>query len=262
MVQERQVSVLDGRFKTRLMEAGQGEPLLFLHGAGGSAGWPPFLEDLSRQFHVYLPWHPGYSESQGLDHVDDVLDMVIYYQDFFDAIGVESAHVVGHSMGGMFAAELAALSPQRVRKLVLVASAGLWLDDNPIPDFFAMMPPELMQIIWHDPNSELARALLPDPNDKEAMGRAFIERAQSLSAATKFLWPIPDRGLAKRIHRIQAPTLLVWGESDGLIPPVYGREFLRRIKGSQLVVLPQCSHMLMLEQREQFVRTVADFLAP
>ncbi|HZP27002.1 MAG TPA: alpha/beta hydrolase [Dehalococcoidia bacterium] len=261
MVQERRVSILDGRFKTRLMEAGQGEPLLFLHGAGGSAGWPPFLDDLSQQFHVYLPWHPGYSESEGLDHVDDVLDMVIYYQDFLDAIGVESAHVIGHSMGGMFAAELAAMSPQRVRKLVLVAAAGLWLDETPIPDFFAMMPPELMPIIWHDPSSEIARALLPDPSDQEAMGRAFIERAQSLSVATKFLWPIPDRGLAKRIHRIQAPTLLLWGESDRLIPPAYGKEFQSRIKGSQLIVLPECSHMLMLEQRQEFVRTVSEFLA-
>ncbi|HXG36775.1 MAG TPA: alpha/beta fold hydrolase, partial [Dehalococcoidia bacterium] len=208
-MREQQLAVRDG-FKARLLEGGEGPPLLFLHGAGGppKAG-APFLETLSQHFHLYVPWHPGYGESEGIDDIDDVLDMVIYYQDFLDALGVDSAHIMGHSMGGMFAAELAAVCPHRIRKLVLAASAGLWLDETPIPDFFAMLPPEIMATVWHDPGSEAARSFLPDPNDREAMARAFLERAQSLSVATKFLWPIPDRGLHKRIHRIKAPTLLL-----------------------------------------------------
>jgi len=257
---ERFVSVHDGKFKAKLMEKGQGEPLLFLHGAGGSRDWPPFLELLSQEFHVYAPWHPGYDESEGIDYIDDMLDIVLYYYDFLDAIGVESTNVLGHSMGGMIAAEMAAICPHRVSRLVLASAAGLWLDEEPMPDLFAMMPNELMPAIWHDPTCEAAQQMIPPMDDPEAMALAFISRAQSLAVAGKFLWPLPDRGLSKRLDRIRAPTLILWGESDGLIPLAYGKALQRGIKNSRLDVMRECSHMLMAEKPEEFAEKVSAFL--
>lgn len=257
---ETTVSLRDGMFRTKLLSGGQGEPLLFLYGAGGNRGWQPFLEMLAQRFRVYAPWHPGYGESEGIEHIDDVVDMALYYDELLDALGIEAAHVIGHSMGGMFAAELAAICPGRVRKLVLAGAVGLWLDEHPIPDFFVMRPEEMAAAVWYDPASPVARQFAPDPNDEGALAQALLERAQALGVAGKFLWPLPDRGLSKRIHRIRAPTLIVWGEADGVVPLVYGEEFQRRIRGSRLAVMRECSHMMMLEKPEEFVRTVVEFL--
>ena len=131
-MEERTVTVRDGLFETKLRTGGSGEPLLFLHGAGGLRGWDPFLAELARRYTVYAPAHPGFESSSGLEHVDDVVDLVVYYNDLLDALGIESLHVVGHSMGGMIAAELAALSPHRVQRLVLANALGLWLDKHPV----------------------------------------------------------------------------------------------------------------------------------
>src|SRR6266545_8426179 len=97
------VSVRDGMFEVELRRAGQGEPLVFLHGGGGFTGWAPFLDDLARDYAVYAPRHPGFGESTGLDHLDDVVDMALFYLDLFDALGLSSVNLVGSSLGGMFA---------------------------------------------------------------------------------------------------------------------------------------------------------------
>jgi pimeloyl-ACP methyl ester carboxylesterase len=259
-VEEKTVSVRHGMFETKLRTDGRGDALLFLHGAGGLRGWDPFLAELARQFTVYAPAHPGFETSTGIEHIDDVLDLVIYYNDFLDALGLGVVHVVGHSMGGMIAAELAALSPHRVRKLVLVNAVGLWLDEQPVADFFAMTPEQLAVALWHDPQSAVARTMMAVPQDEKAQLEALLLRSQHLATAGKFLWPIPDKGLKKRLHRIQAPTLILWGQSDGLVPPIYAQEFQRRIAGAQVVVMPRCGHMPMYEDTADFVKTVATFL--
>jgi pimeloyl-ACP methyl ester carboxylesterase len=185
---------------------------------------------------------------------------VVYYNDFLDALGIESAHVVGHSMGGMLGAELAVWSPHRVRKLVLANAAGLWLDEQPVADFFAMTPEQLAVALWHDPSSDVAKAMMAVPQDEQAQLEAFLLRSQHLATAGKFLWPIPDRGLKKRIHRIKAPTLLLWGQSDGLVPPIYAQEFHRHIPGAHIAMMQRCGHMPMYEDPAGFVKTVAAFL--
>jgi pimeloyl-ACP methyl ester carboxylesterase len=223
-------------------------------------GWDPFLVDLAKQFTVYAPAHPGFETSTGIEHIDDIFDLVVYYNDFLDALGVESAHVVGHSMGGMLGAELAVWSPHRVRKLVLANAAGLWLDEQPVADFFAMTPEQLAVALWHDPASDVAKAMMAVPQDEQAQLEAFLLRSQHLATAGKFLWPIPDRGLKKRIHRIKAPTLLLWGQSDGLVPPVYAQEFQQRIPGAHVAMMQRCGHMPMYEDPAGFVSTVASFL--
>ena len=259
-MEEKTVSVRQGMFETKLRTAGSGEPLLFLHGAGGLRGWDPFLAELAKQFTVYAPAHPGFETSSGIDHIDDVIDMVVYYNDFLDALGLDATHVVGHSMGGMFAAELAALSPHRVQRLVLANAVGLWIEAQPVADFFAMTPEQLGIALWHDPNSEVAKAMMAVPQDEQAQLEAYLLRAQHLATAGKFLWPIPDRGLKKRIHRIKARTLILWGQSDGLVPVAYAQAFQQHIPGARITIMPRCGHMPMHEDTAGFVQAIADFL--
>ena len=255
--------VRNGLFEAEVYEYGEkaAEPLLFLHPSNGLMR-DPYLEDLATKYRVIAPCHPGWGESTGLERIDDPVDMAIYYYDFLDALGIESAHVVGHSIGGMFAAEVAAVDPHRVRKLVLNNAVGLWRDDVPVMDFFSEDAVALAQAVIFDLQGEFAQSMAPDPTDMQKLMDSMYARAQSLAAAGKFLWPIPDRGLSKRVHRIVAPTLLVWGKADGLVSPVYAEEFAKAISGpTQTLILDRSAHFPMQEQREEWSKAVLGFLA-
>jgi pimeloyl-ACP methyl ester carboxylesterase len=248
-------------FNISLRRGGRGEPLVYLPGSGGQSEWEPFLEMLSQEFDVLVPAHPGWPGSDGLEHLDDVIDMALFYMDLFDTLGLSNVHLAGASLGGMFAAEIAALDGSYVQKLVLCEPAGLWIDDHQPLDFFVASQDELMKALFVDVEAAMARRQAPNPEDKEAIARANLDRQQAMAAASKFVWPIWDKGLKKRIHRIKAPTLIVWGERDGLIPPVYGPEFQRLIPGSRLEVIPDTAHVPMTERPEEFVRIVSKFLS-
>ena len=222
---ERMVSVRGGMFSVQVAEGGSGDPLIFLHGAGGYVGWPDFLDRLAEKYHVYAPAHPGVSESTGLNHLDDLWDLVQFYEELLDALGIERCHVVGHSYGGFCAAELAAHRPDRVSRLVLVNSLGLWLDDKPIADFFILTPDERREMLWYDSDGDLAKAYVTPPEGIEEQLEYTLDRLQTLQSVAKFTWPIPERGLTKRAHRITMPTLVLWGEADQVIPPEYGAHF-------------------------------------
>jgi len=240
-----------GPATVHVAKAGQGEPLLYLHGAFGYGGWPEALDSLSERFTVYAPLHPGFGESEGIEHIDDLLD----------ALGLERPHVVGHFFGAMIAAEMAAIAGHRIDRLVLASPAGLWLDDEPGVDYFATPPNELRSLLFQDSDSEIARSTLPEPDSDEDIAVQKIERLRSLAAVAKFLWPIPDKGLKKRLHRIGRPTLVVVAEHDRLVPPAYGEEFAGRIDGSRLRILQDAGHLFPLEKPAEFAALVADFLA-
>lgn len=254
------LTVRGGKFRVNLWSKGSGHPLLFLHGGGGLPEWPAWLDPFADRYRVVAPQHPGFGESTGLEHLDDFVDLALYYLDFMDAMGLERPDVIGHSFGGNVAAEVAALGPERVGKLVLVGALGLWNDEEPIADFFSMTRGELEKAAWHDVEGALAKGLLPEPKDDKERQQLQIEQAQAFAAMGKFIWPIPDKGLKKRIHRIKAPTLIVWGASDRLAPPVYGRMYQERISGSHLVVIPDAGHRPMLEQPVAFREAVLGFL--
>jgi pimeloyl-ACP methyl ester carboxylesterase len=255
-----QQSVGGGRFSVELHTFGSGEPLLFLHGAGGLFEPDPALEELGRGFRVIAPHLPGFGDSSGGELIDDVIDAALFYHQLMDDLHLDSAYIVGHSMGGMLAAELAALDVHRARKLVLVAPAGFWLEEHPMPDFFAADPKELPGLIFHDPNSPLAQAMMKMPEDREQMAAMYVERVKRMTTAGKFLWAIPDRGLKKRAYRISAPTLLVWGASDKLVPPVYAGVFKSHIKNSSEVLIPEAGHAVIHEQMPKFCEVVKRFL--
>jgi len=250
------VSIRNGKFSTAMQRAGRGKPLLFLHGSGGPMSGAPFLDDLAKHYTVLAPAHPGFGPGQGIEHLDDILDFALYYLDFLDELGVEKPHVVGHSLGGMVAAEMAALAPRELGSLVLVCPSGLWLDAVPVPDFFTFSPEQLVKSALHEPAGPVGKMLLAQFRDPDLA----LESYRCLASAGKFLWPLPDKGLKKRIHRVKLPTLIVWGASDGLIPTAYAEAFHDAIPGSQLAVLNGAGHLPMLEQREAFVDTVRRFL--
>ena len=255
-MQELRVSIRNGKFITAMQWGGSGAPLLFLHGAGGPMIGAPFLDELAKHFTVYAPAHPGFGAGEGIEHLDDIIDFALYYLDFLDELQIDNPHIVGHSMGGMLAAEIAALAPYRLNRLVLVSPAGLWLDETPIPDFFTFNPQQTVKAALHDPEGPLGQMLLKQFERPEMM----LEMHKSLASAGKFLWPIPDKGLKKRIHRIQCPTLVLWGASDKLIPPAYGKAFLKAISGARLVTLNSSGHVPMLEEQDAFVQAVTNFL--
>ncbi len=158
------------------------------------------------------------------------------------------------------AAELAAHRPDMVARLVLMNSLGLWLEDNPISDFFVLTAEERAKILWFDPECEAAKAAFAQPSDPEEKMEADLSRTETLAAVGKFIWPIPDRGLTKRIHRINMPTLLLWGDSDGMVPVKYGEAFRRFLPDSSLMVIEQCGHSPQDERPVDVAEAVLGFL--
>ena len=186
--------------------------------------------------------------------------MTLFYEELIQELGLEHSFVIGHSYGGMLAAELAALRPERINRLVLVCPLGLWLEETPIPDFFVLTPSESVDLVWHDPESPIAQGYNARPEDPLERIEYNLSNTKTLAAAGKFIWPIPDRGLTKRAHRISMPTLLLWGESDGMVPPVYGTAFQQLLPNAKLTVIEKCGHLPQVERTEEFLSAVNSFL--
>lgn len=237
------------QFDIRVYQGGSGPDLLFVHGAGGLLQNDPFLELLSNHFRVTAPCLPGYEDSEGMDHLRDMLDFTLHTYDVWHELGLDQPIVVGHSMGGMIAAEMAAVAPAQISKLVLLCPAGLWMDECVIEDIFAALPYELPDLLFHDPQAH--GALLSaggDLDDPEFLTDFMVGNARRLGMAGKLLFPVPDRGLRDRLYRVRADTHIIWGESDRLIPAAYGPEFDRLMPNATLHSVPRAGHMLQYEQ--------------
>jgi pimeloyl-ACP methyl ester carboxylesterase len=258
-VERRIVPVRGDAFSVDVAEAGAGPPLLYLHGEGGRS-WDDVLAHMALSRRVIAPCHPGYGETTGTDQLLDVHDLIYYYLDFLDAMDLRDVALIGHSLGGMIAAELAAVQPERFTRLVLIAPLGLWNPAEPVLDFFAAEPTDLAKALYHDPESPVARAAAEVPKEGEPYIQFMLERAKSLATAAKYLWPIPNRGLSKRLHRVRTPTLLVWGKSDGICSPRYGEEFQTRIADSKLVILEGAGHVPQEERPGELAESIEAFL--
>jgi pimeloyl-ACP methyl ester carboxylesterase len=252
-VTERTVDV--GPIQARVLVAGTGSPLLYLHGAGGLI-WDPLLDALAAGHTVYAVEHPGVRDSEALTHLPGIWELVLFYDELLDQLGLDTVAVVGHSFGGMVAAELAANSPKRVSRLVLIAPIGLWRDDRPIPDIAGVPPETLPRLVLADPGGPLAGTLTPPADDPQAK----FEAAMRMASILHFIWPIPDKGLDRRIHRVSAPTLLVWGRQDRLVDPVYAQEFEARLRDSRVELVDGAGHLPQLESPETVCRIVTTFL--
>ncbi len=242
----------------RYLEGGSGPVLVFLHGTGGVTAADPFLNALAVKHHVYAPMIPGYGDSDEAPEIRDMLDFTLHTWDVVEALGLKDPILVGHSMGGMIAAEMAAIAPNDVSRLALIAPAGLWDDEHPVVDMFASLPFEMPQLLFHD--AQAGAAILTAGRNVEDPGflQAYlVANARQLGMAGRILFPIPERGLSQRLCRIKAKTMIVWGESDRLIPPTYAQAFKTGIASAQLVSIPEAGHMVIVEKTAAVVEAVS-----
>jgi len=209
-------------FEAKVKTAGNGPPLVYLHAAGGPI-WDDFIQGLTERHTVYAPHHPGTGETarDSVYNVDSLWDLVLIYDEILDGLNLNTVPLVGTSFGGMVACELAALRPDRISKMVLLDPIGLWRDDFPVAQYMLMDPEELVATLYKDLTSEPVKKALQMPTDPRELAIATVDLIWSLGATGKFVWPIPDKGLSKRLHRIKAQTLIVWGEEDALASSVY-----------------------------------------
>jgi pimeloyl-ACP methyl ester carboxylesterase len=226
--------------------AGSGAPLLYLHNMLGLQGFEPALVRLAEQFDV---------KDQLPEFDAGPLDLTLHQCDILDALGVARAHVVGVSIGAWMGAELAAIVPDRVARLVLVNPLGLWLDGVGGEDPFAQHPgfPSTVQFASREGREQHLLA----GRDKVD---AHVEELLNLRAAAKFLWPIPDTGVKRRLPRVKAATLVVTSERDTIVPAAYGPAWRDAIAGARLTSLAGAGHVADLDQPESFARLVAGFL--
>lgn len=253
----RMLELKQGARSVEVVEAGDGPPLFYLHGAGGHMPKDRFLSALASKYRVYAPLLPGYGDSTGEESLRDMLDFALLGYDIMDALELDKPLVVGHSMGGMIAAEMAAIAPNDIERLVLIAPAGLWLDDYPIPDIFAKMPFELPELLFHD--VELGKELMTaglDFGDSEFLKNFLVINARRLGTAGKILFPIPERGLSQRLYRIKARTLVIWGDADTLIVPAYADAFVDAIPGAELVLVPDAGHLVTHEKPDTVIAAI------
>jgi pimeloyl-ACP methyl ester carboxylesterase len=247
-----------GDTSLRVYQGGTGAPLVYLHGFEQHPGAAGFLNRLAQTREVHAPEHPGFGQSGGFAGLTDILDLILHYRVFLTPIVEQHGPVdlVGHSLGGMFAAEVAAVCPDLVRRLVLVNAYGLWLDDHPMPDPFVIPKVELDAAKWADPAAAAA-----EPNSFDGDPKHYVfYRSQNLGSASKFMWPIPDRGLARRLKYLRAPTLILHGAEDGLVPPIYAEAWAAAIADSEVEILPGAGHLPMLEAEDAFIAALQRFL--
>jgi pimeloyl-ACP methyl ester carboxylesterase len=257
MFTEETLTLSSGR--TQLVHrGGEGPPLVWLHSLYGFDPEDPILRTLVEHYAVFAPVAPGMTDLQEIADVPAVHDLALHYDDILNAAGLDAVPVVGHSFGAMMAAELAAHVPERVSQLVLLSPIGLWDDDEPVADLFAVPYTEVSELLFANPSRSNLRAM--ESADGERDVEAVVALAQAMTTVAKYLWPIPDRGLCRRLHRISAPALVVFGEEDAFVPPSYGERFARLMPDARSEVVAGAGHMVHFEQPEAVRELVGSFL--
>ena len=240
----------------RLLRGGKegAPPLVFLHGAGGHTGWMGFLDALAEDFAVYAPEHPGFGRSDDPPWLDEVGDLAFFYLDFLETLRLDRVHLMGTSLGGWIAAELAVRNQNRLASLTLVGAVGILADGHPIDDIFRMSVEENLRRFYADPE-RAARRLQDMAKIDMTLATKNRLTVGRLAYRPRFYNP----GLAKWLHRITVPTLLIYGDKDGLVPPRFGEAYRAAIPGSRLVVLEDAGHAPFDEQRDAFLAAFRAF---
>ena len=242
---------------THMLEAGSpaAPPLLYLHGISLGNLWLDYHRALAQNFHVFAPDTPGFGLTLRPDWMRDMSDYTLYWRDLLDTLRLDKPFIVGHSLGGWMAAEVAVWCPERVGKLVLSNATGIRVKGSPIADLFAMNPTELVGTVFEDLSA--ATPLIPPEITTDFLLAAFRERTTLASLAWN---PSYDPKLERRLARATCPTLIIWGENDRLGPAVYGDKFHELIAGSRLVKIAGTGHIPMFEKPEEWSRLIVDFL--
>ena len=240
-----------------LRSGGDGPPLLFLHGAGAGGRWLAFQDALARRFTVLSPVHPGHGGSPSAEWIEEVGDLAFLYLDLLDALRLDRVHLVGASLGGWIAAEIAVMASSRLRSLVLIDPVGIKVDGWIYPFLFGMELPEVVATIFHRPEAALALA----PRDQSV--DTLVELYRQNAALARVAWNpyLYNPRLRRRLGRITVPTLLAWGEHDRLAPLVCADAWLKEIPGARLATFARSGHLPHLEEPEAVATAIAEFCA-
>lgn len=241
--------------RTVVHTIGSGPALVFLHGTGTFTGFE-MARDWAKRHTVIIPYHAGFGDSGDTDAIDTVEDHVLHYMDLFDRLGLAQFDLVGFSLGGWLAAEFAIRQPQRVRRLVLVAPAGLVDSNAPAPGLFDIAPQDLPSYLAHDPAAALRYfPKAPDPAFDSRLGREVMNFAKLIRSD-----PQGNPKLGNWLHRITMPTLILWGGADRLRPTAQADAWRLRIPDARVVLVPHTGH-LVFEETPPAAARVTDFLA-
>jgi pimeloyl-ACP methyl ester carboxylesterase len=242
----------------RLWRDGRGAPLIYLHGAAGLAGWLPFFARLADRHEVVVPEHPGFGTSDNPPWIRNVGDLAMYYLDFLDELGAERVHLVGHSLGGWTAAELAVRNCSRLATLTLIAPAGVRVKGVPCGDNFIWSPEEAARNLFHD--QFFAEKMLAQVATEEEADRQLTNRFMAAKLGWEPRWFNP--GLERWLHRITVPTFVLWGADDKLLPSRYADVWRERVSGAKVEIIPQCGHLPHVEKADVTAERILGFLAP
>jgi pimeloyl-ACP methyl ester carboxylesterase len=242
--------------KLSFRRGGRGAPLIYLHGTDGLAEWPAMLDTLAERFDVIAPDHPGFGASEVPGWIDDVSDVAYLYLDAIEKLGLSSLHVVGQSLGGWIALEMAVRSTQRLRSLTLISSAGIHVKGVPKADIFMIDPEEQARLAYADPKAGDAAA------ERAAADKYQDQAILNRIASARFGWQprFFNPRLERWLHRVNVPTHVIWGDQDRIIPPAYGEAFRRLIPGSKLTTIPNAGHLPHLERADAVAKAMQTFL--
>ncbi|MFN8522227.1 MAG: alpha/beta hydrolase [Chloroflexota bacterium] len=248
-----------GGIRAHTLIGGSGPALLVLHGAGGPNGWRRWHAALAERFTVYAPAHPGFGLSDDPSWMESVRDVARYYLWFIDVVGIRGAHLIGASMGGWIAAELACMDPHAIDHLVLVGPAGLKPEAGEIYDIFYYPLDKVREAGFHDP-AQVPEwdELYSSPPTREQQDLGIRNREM----AARLVWKpyLFNPRLPHFLPRIDNPTLVIWGDDDRIIPPICGQQYARHLPNARLEIIERCGHSPQLERPDSFLGVTLPFL--
>ena len=243
----------------QLLTGGAGDPLLILHGAGGSEGPLHYAQALAERFTVYLPSHPGFGASPRPPWLETIHDLAAFYNWFLETRDLYGCRTIGFSMGGWIAAEMLAAAGPVFSKLLLVGSVGIKPHDGEIADVFIITPQQVIDLLFHDPaQSPEYPQLFGQPPTPELA--AILERNREMAARVCWKPYMHDPRLPDLLARVNIPTRIIWGREDALAPLECGRLFRQAIPNSDLVIIENCGHLPHIEKPQEFLQAAQAFL--
>ena len=247
--------------KVRVLEDGKSDvPVVFLAGIGGVPAWTPFLEVLAKNRRVIVPSLPGFPGATEFRHLDSLYDWVVHTLETLELLDEPTFDLIGSSVGGALACEIASLVETQVRRLVLIAPFGVFLEDDPAADIWAQVPgpKSIPNLVCSHP--ERWDAIWEKPADGDEIEWSILQ-TRSMEAAARFLFPFGNTGVTSRLHRIHNSTLLVRGAEDRVLPSAYNAVFAEGIEGPvRTIEIKDAGHLPEIDNPEMVVREINAFL--